>query len=129
MKLARRRYFYGRRSLPRSGLIGLWRTQYGLVDEVGLLLTSDQVRVELASLFFDGDGDKYADATIIDNVEASTNMLNVYELIGKDGVGYALYAIGTPQSTLNKAVKWFYREALFIDSVPLLIDGEILEVA
>jgi len=48
MNKAQRHYYLRRRSVPRSGLIGLWRTQSGLVDEVGISITPEQ---HVAALF------------------------------------------------------------------------------
>lgn len=113
-------------TLPRSGLV-FYAKAPGMVDTIGLLITNDQVRTELRALFFDG-ATKYGDATIAANIAASPGLLNIYELIGENDVAYALYAIGTPQATLNRAIRYFYSRALFVNSEPLLIDGEILEV-
>lgn len=112
----------------RNQLAALFVERDGVwVDTIGLLITNNQVRTELRALFFDGEA-KYDDATIAANIAASSGLLNMYELIGENDTAYALFAIGTPQSQLNRAIQYFYRRALFINSIPLCIDGKILEV-
>lgn len=102
--------------LPREGLLFLSPVVGGVLqpDSIGLLITDKpNIREELWALLFDEFDEPYSAEQRIINIEAYSG-LNLYELIGKAGVGYVLYAIDTPQATLNKALRYF-KQYIFIN--------------
>lgn len=92
----------GSNTIPRTGLL-FYAKAPGMADSIGLLITPDQVPAEYRSVFFNGETLR-SPAEILALALASP-YLNMGYMIGSAEFGIVLYAIGTPQSTLVKALK------------------------
>ena len=95
--------------LPTAGLIGYWPVSNGLVDTIGLSigelypLLNDFLRSIVSS---DGGVTRLSDTEIVANIESSVYLNSSLGLVGDASRGYAFYADGTPQTTLDRAKRY-----------------------
>jgi hypothetical protein len=81
----------------------------GMVDDIGLPISElyPLLHESLQSIVSsDGGATRLSDAEIVANIESSGHLNGSLGLVGDASKGYALYADGTPESTLDKAKRY-----------------------